>query len=226
MMLVCMLGGTAFSASAQITDVNMSIQAPTTIQEGETSITATIMLGKLAPDGLTGDISVPMGYEADVQYDTNIVESITAKGLNGWSCQIANNRIVADTNTVSANTKVAELTIKLKAGVPAGTKVDVQFKNFNISDGASLDKTISLAVGTTIEAKVANSDTTPANDTNNTITNTTTTTDTEKQNATNSTVKSGNLPKAGETSGLITAIVVLGVIAILGIIRYHSIKVK
>lgn len=231
-LLLCMLlGATSVKAIAEsvisVTDAVMTIQAPTTITEGEKIITANITLGKItaSPELTTGE-TVPMGYEADIEYDTNIVESISVKPLNGWSCQIANKRIVADTTAATENTPIAELTITLKENVPAETKVNVQFKNFNISDGADLDKTLSLSIATTIEAKATTNENTTNNVTVNEVTNTTNNETKNESTTTNTTVKKGTLPKAGKNGGLIIMMIVLAIAGILGFIRYHSIKVK
>lgn len=231
--ILIVMSGTVVNAlqEGSNSDVEIQLTMPETIEEGTKTITATIILGKF----VEVEENQPMGYEVIIDTDATMVENIVVTGLNDWTAQYSNNKIIGETSISKSNTAIAKIVLTLKDTVIGGEKISLQLKDMNITDAVNLDKTVSITKTTNILVKKAEIPTNEVED-NNVVENATE--NTTKNNIQNTaentikntvvgdeTVKKAVLPKAGSYSVMV-AIAILFVLGIIGIIRYHSIETK
>lgn len=201
------------------------------IEDKQSTIELMISLGALENLSLTNG-KIVLGYEATLNYDSNIVESATIEGLNGWTAvyEASTKKIVGDTVDAKANTNTAKIVLKLKENIPDGTSGKISIKNLLLTDGTN---DFSFSKDITIEKKSANT----TNNETNSQTNTTNTSNTQKTNNTttsgNNTTKSNlttnttaitKLPAAGLNNIIILAIGIVIIAAI--IFKFKSRKIK
>ena len=89
------------------------------VTQGTKTVTYTISLGDF--------VGVPensmMGYEAVLEYDSNVFSSAAIEGLNDWTAQYTEStkRLIGETRTKGeANKEIAKITLTLKDDAPAG----------------------------------------------------------------------------------------------------------
>ena len=201
------------------------------IEDKQSTIELMISLGALENLSLTNG-KIVLGYEATLNYDSNIVESATIEGLNGWTAvyEASTKKIVGDTVDAKANTNTAKIVLKLKENIPDGTSGKISIKNLLLTDGTN---DFSFSKDITIEKKSAdtannetNSQANITNTSNTQKTNTTTTSgnNTTKSNLTTNTTAIKKLPAAGLNNIII---LVIGIVIITAIIfKFKSRKIK
>ena len=97
-----------------------------------------------------------LGYEASIEYDNTVFESISMEGLNGWDTpdyDETTHKFVSTTKTAKANTNIAKITMKVKKNATE-KQTEIKIKNLIISDGIdsntlNLQKSFSLVVNQT-----------------------------------------------------------------------------
>lgn len=124
------------------TDVfGISLQADSiAIQNNQTEAKFYITLTDYNPTdkGEAGFIPT-LGYEAVLEYDNNVFESVTIESLNNWNdveYYESTGKILATTKNAKANTKIAQITLKLKSNANV-EKTTILLKNMIVSDGKS-----------------------------------------------------------------------------------------
>ena len=205
------------------------------IEDKQSTIELMISLGELENLSSTNGKMI-LGYQATLNYDSNMVESATIEGLNGWNViyEASTKKIVGDTGDAKANTNTAKIVLKLKENIPDGTSGKISIKNLLLTDGTN---DFSFNKDITIEKKSAD---TTNNETNNTTNSETNNTDMSNTQKTNNSTTSGNnttkanltantkaitkLPAAGLNNAIILAIVIATISAI--IFKFKSRKIK
>lgn len=205
------------------------------IEDKQSTIELMISLGELENLSSTNGKMI-LGYQATLNYDSNMVESATIEGLNGWNViyEASTKKIVGDTGDAKANTNTAKIVLKLKENIPDGTSGKISIKNLLLTDGTN---DFSFNKDITIEKKSAD---TTNNETNNTTNSETNNTDMSNTQKTNNSTTSGNnttkanlttntkaitkLPTAGLNNAIILAIVIATISAI--IFKFKSRKIK
>lgn len=97
-----------------------------------------------------------LGYEASIEYDNTVFESISMEGLNGWDTPDyaeTTHKFVSTTKTAKANTNIAKITMKVKKNTTE-KQTEIKIKNLIISDGIdsntlNLQKSFSLVANQT-----------------------------------------------------------------------------
>lgn len=204
------------------------------IENNQSTIEVMISLGALENLNSTNGKLV-LGYEATLDYDSNIIESATIEGLNGWSAiyEASTKKIVGDTTDAKANTNTAKIVLKLKENIPDGTSGKISIKKLLLTDGTndfSFNKDITIEkkiIETTDNQTNSQSNTTNTANTANTQTantNTTSGNNTTKVNSATNTTAITKLPAAGLNNVIILAIGIVIVAAI--IFKFKSRKIK
>lgn len=210
------------------------------IESKQSTIEVTISLRTLENLNLTNGKLV-LGYEATLDYDSNIIESATVEGLNGWTVvyEASTKKIVGDTVDAKANTDTAKIVLKLKNNIPNGTSGKISVKNLLLTDGTNettYNKTFSITLEKKNNENTENKTNTPTSTTNTNTSTNKSNTQTSNNSATsgNNTNKSNSsltantaitkLPAAGLNNVIILAIVIVFIAAI--IFKFKSRKIK
>ena len=238
---------TSGTASAEVT-----LTTPTKLEQNTKTFTSVIYIGNIQNLG-NNDYDKVVAYSATLGYDANIIESVKVEGKNGWSASYTNGAIVANTDNISPNQEMIEITFTLKDKITAN-QINISLTNARISNSGTLTqdlsnitKTISIEtqaetpnnenknettnnkVNETTKNEVANNETTNTNSKNNNTKNETKTTNSLNAISTNTTAsarKVTSLPKAGLENTIIIAVIILAIIGIFSAIRSKSIKTK
>lgn len=203
------------------------------IESKQSTIEVTISLRTLENLNLTNGKLV-LGYEATLDYDSNIIESATVEGLNGWTVvyEASTKKIVGDTVDAKANTDTAKIVLKLKNNIPNGTSGKISVKNLLLTDGTndfSFSKNITVEKNNSENTE--NKTNTPTNTSTNkynTQTSNNSATSGNNTNKSNSSLTANTaitkLPAAGLNNVIILAIVIVLIAAI--IFKFKSRKIK
>ena len=84
------------------------------------------------------DTSQPLALSGNLVYSSDIFESVTIQGKNGWSASLSNNKFLLDAATVNEDDIIATLTFKIKDGVDEETTT-ITLNEINITDGDEID---------------------------------------------------------------------------------------
>ena len=230
---------TSGTASAEVT-----LTTPTKLEQNTKTFTSVIYIGNIQNLG-DNDYDKVVAYSATLGFDANIIESVKVEGKNGWSASYTNGAIVANTDNISPNQDMLEITFTLKDKITAN-QINISLTNARISNSGTLTqdlsnitKTISIETqaetpnnenkNETTKNEVANNETTNTNSKNNNTKNETRTTNSLNAISTNTTAsarKVTSLPKAGLENTIIIAVIILAIIGIFSAIRTKSIKTK
>lgn len=219
-------------------NIEMNIQGNTTVTEEEKTIEITMSLGSF-----TGiEEGQPLGYQGKIQYDENIIASISVEGLNGWkaSYEESTKTLLGETDVANSNTNIAKITVTLKEDLKPNTTGNIQFEEILLTDGTNdftFNKTLTITVEGTEDSSedednslenetgnenvIENENTTGNTEENN---NKVTNTETIKTNNIDKTTASTKLPAAGLKNILIISIFILVIITIIAKIKSKSIK--
>lgn len=126
------------------------------IEQGTKTVTYKISLGKF--EEITENPM--MGYEAVLDYDSDVFKSVSIEGLNGWTAQYSDStkRLIGETQSKGEEYKeIAKITLTLKDDAPA-TTTSIKLKKVVLSvngvDEYDYEKEVSLK----IKEKASNSD--------------------------------------------------------------------
>lgn len=118
-------------AEVENADIPLVFTGTTSIVEGTENLTLTLSIGEFK--------NIPenpiIGYQATLEYDTDIFESVEVTGSNGWSAvyEKNNGNIVGESvNTASEKTEIATFKFKLKSDAKPG-KANITLKNIKIN---------------------------------------------------------------------------------------------
>lgn len=139
--LVIFIISTAQLKSLAANEFGISLETNSqTIQDGQEEVKFYIVLTNYNPTDKNETDFVPtLGYEAMLEYNKNIFENVTITSLNNWSdAEYYENtgKILATTRKAAGDTRIAEITLKLKKNVSAES-AEVNLKNMILSDGKS-----------------------------------------------------------------------------------------
>ena len=222
-LIIATLNINSFAAGEE-TLVNIAmdfITETTTIDKNEKTIEFTLSLGEF-----TGiEENIVLGYEATLEYDENIFESVSVEGLNGWTAtyEPSTKVLIGETPTAigKANTDITKVTFTLKDGLEAGATGTVALNNLTLTDGETNDFEFSKEMTISIEESEQEENGTNEN-TQNTNTNTNTAMPGNNTDTTTATTK--YLPAAGLRNILIIAVVVAIIAMIIFKIKSRDIK--
>ena len=148
-MIIVMLGMLgSFPCYAEDTNKNIEVElkGATNIQQTDETYTATIYLGNFKE---IAENSV-LGYEATLDYDETLFESVMIKGLNGWTANYSNHTkmLIGDTASAKANTEITQIIFTRKEGVKA-TSTEITLNNMLVTNDESdfqYDKKITITI--------------------------------------------------------------------------------
>ena len=230
------------------TDTNPEIK-PTVnltynVEQKDNQVIFTISLGDF--EGVEEDCV--MTAVADLDFNNNQIETIEGNSYNNWKVTVSaeTKTVLFETDSAKPNSKIGEIIFNLDtSNITETTQGVVAINELNISDGLVLDENYPRNEFT----YVLQTQTTDDNVNTNTVTDDDTTDDepeinditisdpdkSESGTSTNSKPNSNNdstkspdkkLPQTGIGIVLIVVIIITTVLAIVGFIRYKTIKIK
>ena len=224
--------GTISSFAEGEANIELNLNGQTTINEDTKTVELTLSLGDFTgvEDGAT------LGYQATLEYDENMFQSVEVEGLNGWTANYESSTkvLLGDVDRANPNTDITKITLTLKDDVQPGTEGKVQINNILLTDGDN-DFTFNKEVTVKMEEEV----TTPVEDdnTNNSGNNGNATNNNSSINANisnnagmqsgntdNTTVQATRLPNTGIENIILVAIAVTIVAIIVFKIKSRDIK--
>ena len=224
--------GTISSFAEEEANIELNLNGQTTINEDTKTVELTLSLGDFTgvEDGAT------LGYQATLEYDENMFQSVEVEGLNGWTANYESSTkvLLGDVDRANPNTDITKITLTLKDDVQPGTEGKVQINNILLTDGNN-DFTFNKEVTVKMEEEV----TTPVEDdnTNNSGNNGNATNNNSSINANilnnagmqsgntdNTTVQATRLPNTGIENIILVAIAVTIVAIIVFKIKSRDIK--
>lgn len=154
-LIIFIIFGMAFAVNAAENEtekkvaVALSIDGPTTIELGTKSIILTIKLGTFKEI----EENKIMGYETVLNYNKDLVETVTVEGLNGWTATYSKDtqKLIGEIDSAKANTEIAKITYQLKDNLTDESDLGIVFSKFNITDDDLLDQTLDLPKSITIK---------------------------------------------------------------------------
>lgn len=224
--------------------VEFNFTGDSKITQGTKTVTYTISLGEF--QGIADNPM--MGYEAVLNYDSNIFSSATVEGLNDWTAQYTETtkRLIGETRTkAEPNKAIAKITLTLKDDASVGSTL-IKLNNILLTVNDTQDFNYTKEAPLTIEAKVEE----PKNEEKNENTGSTTDNQPKQEetknqsenptsdksntsnefqsltsNKNNNTTNAKTLPKTGiEKIALI--VILVAAVGIGCLIRYKSIETK
>lgn len=224
--------GTISSFAEGEANIELNLNGQTTINEDAKTVELTLSLGDFTgvEDGAT------LGYQATLEYDENMFQSVEVEGLNGWTANYESSTkvLLGDVDRANPNTDITKITLTLKDDVQPGTEGKVQINNILLTDGNN-DFTFNKEVTVKMEEEV----TTPVEDdnTNNSGNNGNATNNNssinanisnnagmQSENTDNTTVQATRLPNTGIENIILVAIAVTIVAIIVFKIKSRDIK--
>lgn len=224
--------GTISSFAEGEANIELKLNGQTTINEDTKTVELTLSLGDFTgvEDGAT------LGYQATLEYDKNMFQSVEVEGLNGWTANYESSTkvLLGDVDKANPNTDITKITLTLKDDVQPGTEGKVQINNILLTDGNN-DFTFNKEVTVKMEEEV----TTPVEDdnTNNSGNNGNATNNNssinanisnnagmQSENTDNTTVQATRLPNTGIENIILVAIAVTIVAIIVFKIKSRDIK--
>lgn len=224
--------GTISSFAEGEANIKLNLNGQTTINEDTKTVELTLSLGDFTgvEDGAT------LGYQATLEYDENMFQSVEVEGLNGWTANYESSTkvLLGDVDKANPNTDITKITLTLKDDVQPGTEGKVQINNILLTDGNN-DFTFNKEVTVKMEEEV----TTPVEDdnTNNSGNNGNATNNNssinanisnnagmQSENTDNTTVQATRLPNTGIENIILVAIAVTIVAIIVFKIKSRDIK--
>ena len=224
--------GTISSFAEEEANIELNLNGQTTINEDTKTVELTLSLGDFTgvEDGAT------LGYQATLEYDKNMFQSVEVEGLNGWTANYESSTkvLLGDVDRANPNKDITKITLTLKDDVQPGTEGKVQINNILLTDGNN-DFTFNKEVTVKMEEEV----TTPVEDdnTNNSGNNGNATNNNssinanisnnagmQSENTDNTTVQATRLPNTGIENIILVAIAVTIVAIIVFKIKSRDIK--
>lgn len=224
--------GTISSFAEGEANIKLNLNGQTTINEDTKTVELTLSLGDFTgvEDGAT------LGYQATLEYDENMFQSVEVEGLNRWTANYESSTkvLLGDVDRANPNTDITKITLTLKDDVQPGTEGKVQINNILLTDGNN-DFTFNKEVTVKMEEEV----TTPVEDdnTNNSGNNGNATNNNssinanisnnagmQSENTDNTTVQATRLPNTGIENIILVAIAVTIVAIIVFKIKSRDIK--
>ena len=224
--------GTISSFAEGEANIELNLNGQTTVNKDTKTVELTLLLGDF-----TGvEAGATLGYQATLEFDENMFQSVEVEGLNGWTANYESSTkvLLGDVDKANPNTDITKITLTLKDDVQPGTEGKVQINNILLTDGNN-DFTFNKEVTVKMEEEV----TTPVEDdnTNNSGNNGNATNNNSSINANisnnagmqsgntdNTTVQATRLPNTGIENIILVAIAVTIVAIIVFKIKSRDIK--
>ena len=224
--------GTISSFAEGEANIELNLNGQTTVNKDTKTVELTLLLGDF-----TGvEAGATLGYQATLEFDENMFQSVEVEGLNGWTANYESSTkvLLGDVDRANPNTDITKITLTLKDDVQPGTEGKVQINNILLTDGNN-DFTFNKEVTVKMEEEV----TTPVEDdnTNNSGNNGNATNNNSSINANilnnagmqsgntdNTTVQATRLPNTGIENIILVAIAVTIVAIIVFKIKSRDIK--
>lgn len=222
---IILLGTISSCAEGETTpNIEISLKGQTNITKDTKTVELTLTLGKFT--GVAEN--VVLGYEATLEYDVNMFESVTVEGLNGWTAtyEASSKTIVGEVATpiAKSNTDITKITLKLKDGIQPGATGNVKINSLLLSDGDN-DFTFTKDLTIKMEEEKAPENNTNTNNTgDNTDENKNNISSISGTNTDNTTKTTTKLPSTGIKNITIIAIVVTLIAMIFFKIKSKKIK--
>ena len=107
---IILVANTVLAASAKV-----NVTGQTAIEEGTKTVTMTVSLGAF-DDVAEGET---LGFQATLEYNNNIFDSVTVQGLNGWdvSYEDSSKVVTGLTKSSKANVQIATFTFTPKSSI-------------------------------------------------------------------------------------------------------------
>ena len=154
--------GTISSFAEGEANIELNLNGQTTINEDTKTVELTLSLEDFTgvEDGAT------LGYQATLEYDENMFQSVEVEGLNGWTANYESSTkvLLGDVDRANPNIDITKITLTLKDDVQPGTEGKVQINNILLTDGDN-DFTFNKEVTVKVEEKADTPST--GNNTNN-----------------------------------------------------------
>lgn len=224
--------GTISSFAEGEANIELNLNGQTTVNKDTKTVELTLSLGDF-----TGvEAGATLGYQATLEFDENMFQSVEVEGLNGWTANYESSTkvLLGDVDKANPNTDITKITLTLKDDVQPGTEGKVQINNILLTDGNN-DFTFNKEVTVKMEEEV----TTPVEDdnTNNSGNNGNATNNNssinanisnnagmQSENTDNTTVQATRLPNTGIENIILVAIAVTIVAIIVFKIKSRDIK--
>lgn len=224
--------GTISSFAEGEANIELNLNGQTTVNKDTKTVELTLLLGDF-----TGvEAGATLGYQATLEFDENMFQSVEVEGLNGWTANYESSTkvLLGDVDKANPNTDITKITLTLKDDVQPGTEGKVQINNILLTDGNN-DFTFNKEVTVKMEEEV----TTPVEDdnTNNSGNNGNATNNNssinanisnnagmQSENTDNTTVQATRLPNTGIENIILVAIAVTIVAIIVFKIKSRDIK--
>lgn len=204
------------------TTVNLTFESE--VQDDQVIIT--IKLGDFS--GVTEGET--MAADVTIDFDENHIDTIQGESYDGWTVTVSaeTKKVLFETDTAYANTTIGIITFNLdSSSITEETTGIVAVTELNISNGSNLDETYTGPEVTYTLTPSTGSDNTDDDTTANLVVNTVTDDETNTLNIVDNTlVTESKLPQTGISVAVAIAIVAVILLAVLGMIRYKSIKIK
>lgn len=162
--LLCIIGNLKVQAATQIPDIEFDITSTIVDTENEKAVKIILSFGEFTEISENAII----GYEAVLEYDENIFENVTVKGLNGWTATYADStkRIVGDPFTGKENSEITEISLNIKENATIGLTT-IKLNNILISADDNNDFTYNKEIIVEIEKAETEPDNTVIEDSEN-----------------------------------------------------------
>ena len=224
--------GTISSFAEGEANIELNLNGQTTVNKDTKTVELTLSLGDF-----TGvEAGATLGYQATLEFDENMFQSVEVEGFNGWTANYESSTkvLLGDVDRANPNTDITKITLTLKDDVQPGTEGKVQINNILLTDGNN-DFTFNKEVTVKMEEEV----TTPVEDdnTNNSGNNGNATNNNssinanisnnagmQSENTDNTTVQATRLPNTGIENIILVAIAVTIVAIIVFKIKSRDIK--
>lgn len=227
--------GISLATEETTKNIELNLSGQSTIQEGTKTVEFKISLGNF-----TGiEDNVVLGYEAELNYDTDMFSSVAVEGLNGWvvTYEPTTKVLVGEVTTAIAksNTDIAKITLTLKEGIEAGTSGDIQLNNLVLSGGdADENSTFNFNKKATITVESKEQENIDNGQNNNPPSEDTSKKDEDDSNKKissevkkdDTTITKNKMPYTGQNNILIIAFSIIIITGVFSFMRYKSIKIK
>ena len=224
--------GTISSFAEGEANIELNLNGQTTINEDTKTVELTLSLG----DFTGAETGATLGYQATLEYDENMFQSVEVEGLNGWTANYESSTkvLLGDVDKANPNTDITKITLTLKDDVQPGTEGKVQINNILLTDGDndfSFNKEVTVKmeeeVTTPVEDDNTNNSGNNGNATNNNSSinaNISNNAGMQSENTDNTTVQATRLPNTGIENIILVAIAVTIVAIIVFKIKSRDIK--
>lgn len=214
-----------------------SVNLTYNVEQKDNQVIFTISLGNF--DGV--EENGVMSAVADLDFYDNQIETIEGKAYDDWKVTVSaeTKTVLFETDSAKPNSKLGEIIFNLNtSNITETTQGVVAINELNISDGLVLDEIYPRNEFTYILQPQIQEPTDDDNTNTNETTNDTTITEPEQNGSgtTNNGSSDSNkdttispdaqLPQTGLGIILIVAIIIIAILAVLGFIRYKTIKIK